>query len=62
MTGGILNGNMSGNVSDALDSQALVGAVDAAPPDGWRRVLHRLSRGRVNPGESQRQIEARELQ
>ncbi|WP_315146237.1 MinD/ParA family protein [Corynebacterium variabile] len=62
MTGGILNGNMSGNVSDALGSQALVGAVDAAPPDGWRRVLHRLSRGRVNPGESQRQIEARELQ
>ncbi|MGO2516392.1 MAG: nucleotide-binding protein, partial [Corynebacterium variabile] len=62
MTGGILNGNMSGNVSDALGSQALVGAVDAAPPDGWRRVLHRLSRGRVNPGESQRQVEARELQ
>ncbi|MGO3035849.1 MAG: nucleotide-binding protein [Corynebacterium variabile] len=62
MTGGILNGNMSGNVSDALGSQALVGAVGAAPPDGWRRVLHRLSRGRVNPGESQRQVEARELQ
>jgi Flp pilus assembly CpaE family ATPase len=61
MTGGIRNGNLSGNVSDALGSHALVGAVDASPPDGWRRVLHHLSRGRVNPGESQRQIEAREL-
>jgi MinD-like ATPase involved in chromosome partitioning or flagellar assembly len=57
MTGGMINGN----VSDALDSQALMGAVGAAPPDGWRRALPRLSHGRMNPGESRRQVEAREL-
>ncbi|WP_187119880.1 MinD/ParA family ATP-binding protein [Corynebacterium provencense] len=37
------------------------GAVEAAPPGGWRRVVHRLSRGRVNPGESSRQAAERGL-
>lgn len=57
MTGG----TEIGELSDALGPQALLGAVDAAPPGGWRRVVHRLTRGRVNPGESARQVGEREL-
>lgn len=57
MTGG----TEIGELSDALGPQALLGAVDAAPPGGWRKVVHRLSRGRVNPGESVRQVAERDL-
>lgn len=46
----------------SLDSSAMVGAVDAAPPSGWRRMVHRLSGGRVNPGESTGQAADREVQ
>lgn len=39
----------------------MVGAVSAAPPSGWRRLVHRVSGGRVNPGESPGQTEQREV-
>lgn len=45
-----------------LDASAMVGAVAAAPPSGWRRLVHRLSGGRVNPGESTGQSEERAVQ
>ncbi|MGP9723995.1 MinD/ParA family ATP-binding protein [Corynebacterium sp. AOP40-9SA-29] len=46
----------------SLDASAMVGAVSAAPPSGWRRLVHRVSGGRVNPGESTGQTEQREVQ
>lgn len=45
-----------------LDASTMVGAVEAAPPSGWRRLIHRLSGGRVNPGESSGQSAEREVQ
>ncbi|WP_420099734.1 MinD/ParA family ATP-binding protein [Corynebacterium sp.] len=44
-----------------LDASTMVGAVEAAPPSGWRRLVHRMSGGRVNPGESTGQSAEREL-
>lgn len=46
---------------DGLDASAMVGAVSAAPPSGWRRLVHRVSGGRVNPGESTGQAAEREV-
>ncbi|MEY8566041.1 MinD/ParA family protein [Corynebacteriaceae bacterium 7-707] len=45
-----------------LDASTMVGAVDAAPPSGWRRLVHRVSGGRVNPGESAGQSTDRAVQ
>jgi hypothetical protein len=45
-----------------LDASTMVGAVAAAPPSGWRRLVHRLSGGRVNPGESAGQSQERAVQ
>nr|WP_227590435.1 MinD/ParA family protein [Corynebacterium glyciniphilum] len=39
----------------------MVGAVSAALPSGWRRLVHRVSGGRVNPGESTGQAAEREV-
>ncbi|MGO1948162.1 MAG: MinD/ParA family ATP-binding protein [Mycobacteriaceae bacterium] len=47
--------------TSTLDATAMVGAVDAAPPSGWRRLVHRMSGGRVNPGESTVQAAGREV-
>ncbi|AHW63276.1 hypothetical protein CGLY_04140 [Corynebacterium glyciniphilum AJ 3170] len=46
---------------DGLDASAMVGAVSAALPSGWRRLVHRVSGGRVNPGESTGQAAEREV-
>ncbi|MGP5928327.1 MinD/ParA family ATP-binding protein [Corynebacterium glyciniphilum] len=46
---------------DSLDASVMVGAVSAAPPSGWRRLVHRVSGGRVNPGESTGQASEREV-
>lgn len=39
----------------------MIGAVDAAPPSGWRRIVHRATGGRVNPGESTVQAAERQV-
>lgn len=44
-----------------LDASTMVGAVEAAPPSGWRRLIHRVSGGRVNPGESAGQAKDRDV-
>jgi MinD-like ATPase involved in chromosome partitioning or flagellar assembly len=44
-----------------LDHADLQGSVVTPPPSGWRRMVHRLSRGLVNPGESAAQAAAREI-
>lgn len=44
-----------------LDSSTMIGAVEAAPPSGWRRLVHRVTGGRVNPGESAAQASEREV-
>ena len=40
----------------------MIGAVDAAPPSGWRRLVHRATGGRFNPGESTIQAAERQVQ
>lgn len=45
----------------ALDQSNLVNPVRRAPQGGWRRLVHRLSGGRVNPGDSPEQQRRTEL-
>jgi MinD-like ATPase involved in chromosome partitioning or flagellar assembly len=45
------DGPLTGHPAD-LDETSLLGPVPPAPDRGWRRALHRISRGSVNPGIS----------
>src|SRR5512142_2675736 len=42
---------LTGHAAD-LDETSLLGPVQTAPDRGWRRAVHRISRGSVNPGIS----------
>lgn len=44
-----------------LDQSNLVDPVKAPPKQGWRKVVHTASRGRINPGRSRAQVERDEL-
>ncbi|WP_246816737.1 MinD/ParA family protein [Corynebacterium sp. HMSC29G08] len=45
----------------ALDQSNLVNPVKAPPQRGWRRLVHRLSGARINPGSSKRDLEQQRL-
>ncbi|MDO5670434.1 MAG: AAA family ATPase [Corynebacterium sp.] len=40
----------------ALDQSTLVNRVRRAPKGGWRRLVHTISGGHINPGESEKQL------
>ncbi|MUL78863.1 MinD/ParA family protein [Mycobacterium sp. CBMA226] len=44
-------------VPDALDGQEMIDRGSAAPQRGWRRLLHTVSGGRINPGDSRKDRE-----
>lgn len=44
-----------------LDQSNLVDPVKAPPKQGWRKLVHTASRGRINPGRSRAQTEHDEL-
>lgn len=44
-----------------LDQSNLVDPVKAPPKQGWRKLVHSASRGRINPGRSRAQAERDEL-
>lgn len=44
-----------------LDQSNLVDPVKAPPKQGWRKLVHTASRGRINPGRSRTQAERDEL-
>ncbi|GAC69331.1 MinD/ParA family ATP-binding protein [Gordonia soli] len=46
---------------NTLDSAALVRKARRAPQAGWRRTVHRISGGVINPGESQKTVYYDEL-
>ncbi|WP_156890307.1 MinD/ParA family ATP-binding protein [Gordonia shandongensis] len=48
-------------VGPALDQVALLRRARHAPAHGWRRAVHTLTAGMVNPGESTAQIEYQQL-
>jgi MinD-like ATPase involved in chromosome partitioning or flagellar assembly len=45
----------------SLEGAQLVDRTRSVPQSGWRRVLHRASRGRINPGESRKEREKEDL-
>lgn len=45
----------------ALDQSNLVNPVKPAPRRGWRKLVHDATGGRVNPGESERELEHERL-
>lgn len=45
----------------ALDQSSLVNPVKAPPKRGWRKMLHNMSGGRVNPGGSKAEIDEERL-
>lgn len=45
----------------ALDEVALIRKARRAPSRGWRRAVHTMSAGAINPGESQADIEYKHL-
>ncbi|MCH5642223.1 MinD/ParA family protein [Gordonia sp. ABSL49_1] len=50
-----------GPAGPALDDVALLRKARRAPSRGWRRAVHTLSAGTINPGESQGDIEYQQL-
>ncbi|WP_419233439.1 AAA family ATPase [Gordonia sp. CPCC 205515] len=46
----------AGNSGDGLESAALLRKARRAPRSGWRRTVHRITGGMVNPGESQQTV------
>lgn len=48
-------------VGPALDQVALLRKARRAPARGWRRAVHSLSGGAINPGESTAELEYQEL-
>ncbi|GAA4641641.1 MinD/ParA family ATP-binding protein [Gordonia humi] len=51
----------TGQLGPALDEVALIRKARRAPAHGWRRAVHTLSAGTVNPGESPAELEYRDL-
>ena len=49
-------GFSSAQPGDGLESAALLRRARRAPRSGWRRTVHRITGGRVNPGESQQTV------
>ncbi|GEE04012.1 hypothetical protein nbrc107696_44580 [Gordonia spumicola] len=50
-----------GRLGPALDEVALIRKARRAPGHGWRRAVHTLTAGAVNPGESPAELEYRDL-
>ena len=44
-----------------LDQSNLVDPVKAPPKQGWRKLVHSVTRGRINPGGSRQELEQQQL-
>ena len=44
-----------------LDQSNLVDPVKSPPKQGWRKLVHSATRGRINPGGSKRELEEQQL-
>ena len=44
-----------------LDQSNLVDPVKSPPKQGWRKLVHTATRGRINPGGSRRELEEQQL-
>ncbi|MGV9709748.1 AAA family ATPase [Gordonia sp. NPDC003424] len=49
-------GFVAGQPGDGLESAALLRKARRAPRSGWRRTVHRITGGVVNPGDSQQTV------